>query len=158
MGRTKSDDIGSDESGRLYEPEPGEQEQDPVSSLHDTEEETGDSKVSRTPSASTRVRPRSAAANSTQQAGGSRIWISRWRGRPNDGSNVSAFARANWWQLLVDPLAVRLSRLTVYAELRTSSESSIASLLSRWTVHSEALFQALDLPKKSARPSDVRER
>ena len=42
MGRTKSDDIGSDDCGRLYEPEPGEQEQDPVSSLHDTEEETGD--------------------------------------------------------------------------------------------------------------------
>ena len=42
MGRTKSDDIGSDDSGRLYEIEPGEQEQDPVSSLHDTEEETGD--------------------------------------------------------------------------------------------------------------------
>ena len=42
MGRTKSDDIGSDDSGRFYEPEPGEQEQDPVSSLHDTEEETGD--------------------------------------------------------------------------------------------------------------------
>ena len=41
MGRTKSDDIGSDDSGRLYEPEPGEQEQDPVSSLHDTDEETG---------------------------------------------------------------------------------------------------------------------
>jgi hypothetical protein len=42
MGRTKSDDIGSDDGGRLYEAEPGEQEQDPVLSLHDTEEETGD--------------------------------------------------------------------------------------------------------------------
>ena len=42
MVRTKSDDIGSDDSGRLYETEQGEQEQDPVSSLHDTEEETGD--------------------------------------------------------------------------------------------------------------------
>jgi len=42
MVRTKSDDIGSDDSGRLYESEPGEQEQDPVSSLHDTDEETGD--------------------------------------------------------------------------------------------------------------------
>jgi hypothetical protein len=42
MGRTKSDDMGSDDSGRLYETEPGEQEQDPVSSLHDTEEEAGD--------------------------------------------------------------------------------------------------------------------
>src|SRR5665647_3778980 len=47
---------------------------------------------------------------------------------------------------------------TGHAELRTSSEGWIASLLSQWTVHSEALFQALDLPKKSARPSDVRER
>jgi hypothetical protein len=42
MVRIKSDDIGSDDSGRLYETEPGEQAQDPVSSLHDTEEETGD--------------------------------------------------------------------------------------------------------------------
>lgn len=42
MVRTESDDIGSDDSGRLYETEPGEQEQDPVSSLHDTDEETGD--------------------------------------------------------------------------------------------------------------------
>ena len=42
MVRTKSDDIGSDDSGRLYETEPGEQEQDPVSYLHDTDEETGD--------------------------------------------------------------------------------------------------------------------
>jgi hypothetical protein len=42
MVRTKSDDIGSDDSGRLYETEPGEQEQDPVSSLHDSDEETGD--------------------------------------------------------------------------------------------------------------------
>jgi hypothetical protein len=42
MVRTNSDDIGSDDSGRLYETEPGEQEQDPVSSLHDTGEETGD--------------------------------------------------------------------------------------------------------------------
>jgi hypothetical protein len=42
MVRTKSDDIGSDDSGRLYETEPGEQGQDPVSSLHDTDEETGD--------------------------------------------------------------------------------------------------------------------
>src|SRR5665647_3617440 len=40
------------------------------------------------------------------------------------------------------------------AELRTSSESWIASLLTQWTVHSEALLPALDLPKKSARPSD----
>jgi len=38
----KSDDIGSDDSGRLYETEPGEQDQDPVSSLHDTDEESGD--------------------------------------------------------------------------------------------------------------------
>jgi hypothetical protein len=37
-----SDDIGSDESGRLYETEPGEQEQDPISALHDTGEESGD--------------------------------------------------------------------------------------------------------------------
>ena len=42
MVRTESDDIGSDDSGRLYETEPGEQEQDPVSSLHDTDEEAGD--------------------------------------------------------------------------------------------------------------------
>ena len=42
MVRTKSDDIGSDDSGRLYETEPGEQGQDPISSLHDTDEETGD--------------------------------------------------------------------------------------------------------------------
>ncbi|HEY5178510.1 MAG TPA: hypothetical protein VIJ07_01825 [Dermatophilaceae bacterium] len=42
MVRTKSDDIGSDDNGRLYETEQGEQEQDPVSSLHDCEEETGD--------------------------------------------------------------------------------------------------------------------
>ena len=42
MVRTKSDDIGSDDSGRLYETEPGVQGQDPVSSLHDTDEETGD--------------------------------------------------------------------------------------------------------------------
>ena len=41
-----------------------------------------------------------------------------------------------------------------HAELRTSSESWIASLLTQWTVHSEALLPALDLPKKSARPSD----
>ena len=42
MVRIKSDDIGSDDSGRLYETEPGEQDQDPVSSLHDTDEESGD--------------------------------------------------------------------------------------------------------------------
>ena len=42
MVRAKSDNIGSDDSGRLYETEPGEQEQDPVSSLHDTDEEAGD--------------------------------------------------------------------------------------------------------------------
>jgi hypothetical protein len=42
MGRTKSDDIGSDDRGRLYETELGEQGQDPISSLHDTDEETGD--------------------------------------------------------------------------------------------------------------------
>jgi len=42
MVRAKSDDIGSDDSGRLYETEPGEQDQDPVSSLHDTDEESGD--------------------------------------------------------------------------------------------------------------------
>ena len=42
MVRAKSDDIGSDDSGQLYETEPGEQEQDPVSSLHDTDEEAGD--------------------------------------------------------------------------------------------------------------------
>jgi hypothetical protein len=42
MVRTKSDDIGSDDSGRLYETTPGEQEQDPISSLHDTDEEAGD--------------------------------------------------------------------------------------------------------------------
>ncbi len=42
MVRTKSDDIGSDDSGRLYETEPGDQGQNPVSSLHDTREETGD--------------------------------------------------------------------------------------------------------------------
>ena len=42
MVGTKSDDIGSDDSGRLYETEPGEQGQDPISSLHDTDEETGD--------------------------------------------------------------------------------------------------------------------
>ncbi|HZX99018.1 MAG TPA: hypothetical protein VFE92_05950 [Dermatophilaceae bacterium] len=52
MGHTKSDDVGSDDvgsddvgsddGGRLYETEPGEQGQDPVSSLHDTDEETGD--------------------------------------------------------------------------------------------------------------------
>jgi len=42
MGHTESDDIGADDNGRLYETEPGEQEQDPVSSLHDTDEEAGD--------------------------------------------------------------------------------------------------------------------
>ena len=42
MVRAKSDDIGSHDSGRLYETEPGEQEQDPVSSLHDSDKETGD--------------------------------------------------------------------------------------------------------------------
>jgi hypothetical protein len=42
MVRANSDDIGSDDSGRLYETQSGEQEQDPVLSLHDTEEETGD--------------------------------------------------------------------------------------------------------------------
>lgn len=42
MVRTKSDDIGSDESGRIYETESGEQGQNPVSSLHDTREESGD--------------------------------------------------------------------------------------------------------------------
>jgi hypothetical protein len=42
MVRTNSDDIGSDDSGRLYVTRPGEQEQDPVSSLHDTSEESGD--------------------------------------------------------------------------------------------------------------------
>ena len=42
MVRTKSEDIGSDDSGRLYETKPGEQEQDPITSLHDTDEETGD--------------------------------------------------------------------------------------------------------------------
>jgi len=44
MVRTRSDDIGPDESdsGQLYETEPVEEGQDPVSSLHDTEEETGD--------------------------------------------------------------------------------------------------------------------
>jgi hypothetical protein len=41
MVRAESDDIGSDDSGRLYETEPGEQEQDPVSSLHDTGDEAG---------------------------------------------------------------------------------------------------------------------
>jgi hypothetical protein len=41
MGRTKSDDIASDDRGR-HETEPGVQGQDPVSSLHDTDEETGD--------------------------------------------------------------------------------------------------------------------
>ncbi|MEP7035655.1 MAG: hypothetical protein ABI662_07510 [Dermatophilaceae bacterium] len=42
MAGTKSDDIGSDDSGRLYETATGEQEQDPVASLHDTDEEAGD--------------------------------------------------------------------------------------------------------------------
>ena len=42
MVRAKSDDIGSDDSDRLCETEPGEQEQDPVSSLHDSDEEIGD--------------------------------------------------------------------------------------------------------------------
>ena len=42
MGYTESGDIDAGEGGRLYETEPGEQEQDPVSSLHDTDEETGD--------------------------------------------------------------------------------------------------------------------
>ena len=42
MGRTKSDDIGSDDRGRLYETEPSEPGQDPISTLHDTDEETGD--------------------------------------------------------------------------------------------------------------------
>jgi hypothetical protein len=44
MVRTGSYDIGSDDSGggRLYETEPDEQGQDPVSSLHDTDEEAGD--------------------------------------------------------------------------------------------------------------------
>lgn len=42
MVHPSSDDIGSDDSGRLYEIEPREQEQDPVSSLHDISEETGD--------------------------------------------------------------------------------------------------------------------
>jgi hypothetical protein len=42
MVRAKSDDIGSDDSGRLFETESGEQEQDPVLSLHDIDEETGD--------------------------------------------------------------------------------------------------------------------
>jgi len=44
MVRTKSDDTGSDDSdsGQIYETEPVEDGQDPVSSLHDTEEEAGD--------------------------------------------------------------------------------------------------------------------
>jgi hypothetical protein len=43
MVRTKSDDdIASDERGQVYESEPGEQGQDPVASLHDTDEEAGD--------------------------------------------------------------------------------------------------------------------
>jgi len=42
MGHTESEDIGADDTGRLYETAPGEQEQDPVSSLHDTDEEAGD--------------------------------------------------------------------------------------------------------------------
>jgi|GEM_PF-1030818 hypothetical protein len=42
MVRAKSDDIGSDDGGQFYETEPGDLEQDPVSSLHDTDEETGD--------------------------------------------------------------------------------------------------------------------
>ena len=42
MVRSKRHDIGSDDSGWIYETEPGEQAQDPVSYLHDTEEETGD--------------------------------------------------------------------------------------------------------------------
>ena len=42
MVRAKSDNIGSDDSDRLYQTEPGEQEQDPVSYLHDTDEESGD--------------------------------------------------------------------------------------------------------------------
>jgi len=42
MVRANSDDIGSDDSGRLYETEPADLEQDPVSSLHDTDEEAGD--------------------------------------------------------------------------------------------------------------------
>jgi len=42
MVRAKSDDIGTDDGGQLYETEPGDLEQDPVSSLHDTDEEAGD--------------------------------------------------------------------------------------------------------------------
>jgi hypothetical protein len=42
MVQVQSDDIGFDDSGRLYETELGAQEQDPVSSLHDTDEEAGD--------------------------------------------------------------------------------------------------------------------
>jgi hypothetical protein len=42
MVRAKSDDIGSDDSGQLCETELGDLEQDPVSSLHDTDEEAGD--------------------------------------------------------------------------------------------------------------------
>ena len=42
MVRARSDDIGSDDGGQFYETEPGDLEQDPVSSLHDTDEETGD--------------------------------------------------------------------------------------------------------------------
>src|SRR5664280_1468638 len=61
--------------------------------------------VSSTPSAWTRVRPRSSASSSTHQVGRSQSWISRRRGRPDDGSDASAFERVTWWQLLVDPLA-----------------------------------------------------
>jgi hypothetical protein len=44
MVRTASYDIGPDDSagGRLYETDPGDPEQDPVSSLCDTDEEAGD--------------------------------------------------------------------------------------------------------------------
>src|ERR1035437_247679 len=49
--------------------------------------------VSSTPSAWTRVRPRSSASSSTHQVGRSQSWISQRRGRPDDGSDVSAFER-----------------------------------------------------------------
>ncbi|MCU1591908.1 MAG: hypothetical protein JWP11_3164 [Frankiales bacterium] len=44
MVRTGSHDIGPDDSGggRLYGPDGGDAEQDPVAALHDTEEESGD--------------------------------------------------------------------------------------------------------------------
>ncbi len=44
MARNGNYDIGPDDSGggRLYESAPGDPEQDPVASLHDTDEETGD--------------------------------------------------------------------------------------------------------------------